>query len=337
MPTDEPGALGGPDFLDAPFPYMRWAKAHLDGGPGNLGMSGVRPLAPEVRRELGLAVPLEVGAPEAGLKSALAERAGLDPERVFLAAGTSHANFAVFLALARGGHVACERPAYEALPALAGAVGARLDTFARDPERGWRIDPSSLAASVTPETDLVVVTDLHNPSGRRLEAEDLDLLVNAAEEADATVLVDEVYAGFDVPPRPTAALRHPRIVATNSLTKVHGLSDLRAGWVFASPDRIAAIDAWNNLVHPVLPPGPLADALAYLPHAEERLAALRGVFEARRAQVEAWVQRTPGVRWSTPHGGITGLVELTDGRDGDTVCRRAFEQHGVRGVPGSFF
>ncbi len=347
MPTDDAAAaehgaprsepLASDAYRDAPFPYMRWAKAHLGPGSLNLGLSGLAPLSTEEREKLGLAPPPEFGAGEVALKSALAAHHGLEPACVHLAAGTSHANFAVYFAFARGTHVAAETPAYEALHALANAVGAGLATFRR--LQDGRIDPDALARSVQASTGLIAVTDLHNPTGLRLTDEDYAHLIDAAEAHDAVILVDEVYADFDPQPRPTAATRHPRIITTNSLTKVHGLGDLRAGWILGSPAHIHQIEVWDDLVHPVLPPGPILDALAFLPHAAARTEALRRLAAERAAQVDAWVQENPRVAWTKPHGGLTGLVRIVGPgpTDGDRIAARAYERLGIRVVPGSFF
>ena len=337
MPTDVPRSAPESD----PFPYLRWAKAHLDweaAGHGStcLGMSGVAPLAAADREALGMPPPPEVGAAAAGLKQALADRYGLTPDHVHLAAGTSHANFVVYLALARGGRVVVEQPAYEALHRLADAVGASLGTLGRDPARGWRLDPADIAASIDERTDLVVLTDLHNPSGARLAEEDLDAVLAAAERHDAYVLVDEVYADFDPQERPSAATRHPRVVVTNSLTKAHGLPDLRAGWILAQPEVIARIDAWDDLVHPSLPPVPMIAAARYVPQARARLEATRALAAARAAQVDAWVATRPEVSWTLPDGGLSGFLFL-EGLDGDAVAEALWARESVRIVPGSFF
>ena len=328
-------------LADAPFPYLRWAKAHLSwegmqDGTFCLGMSGLEPVTAADRAALGLPPPPEVGAAIAGLKGALAARYGLTPEHVHLAAGTSHANFIAYLALARGGTVAVETPAYEALHRLTDAVVAKQRTFRRDPARGWRLDLESLKAAVDDTTDLIVLTDLHNPSGMRLEDDDLDAVLDLASTHDALVLVDEVYADFDPRERPTAVLRDERIVATNSLTKAHGLPDLRAGWILGAPEVIARIDSWDDLVHPGLPPDPMVAAATFVPQARERLAAARDLAAARAAQVDAWVDATPRLTWSKPHGGLTGFLEL-DGLDGDLVAKDAWAEEGIRIVPGSFF
>ncbi|MDJ0522553.1 MAG: pyridoxal phosphate-dependent aminotransferase [Planctomycetota bacterium] len=346
MPTDETPAGKTPAdphpasravFGGAPLPYMRWAKRWLMPDPLSLGLSGLPPLPADQREELGLSAPSGIGDPWNALKSALAERYGLGPENVLPAAGTSHANFLVYLTLARQGHVVVETPAYEPLPCLAAQLGASVATARRDPERGWRFDPDSLERALRPETALIALTDLHNPTGARLHAEDLELIVEAAERTRAYVLIDEVYADFDPLDRPTSALRSRRIVTTNSLTKAHGLPDLRAGYILGAPSVIRSLDEMNDLVHPSLPPTAMADAARYVPRARALLERTRALAAERTALVDEWVSATDGVRWTPPDGGITGLLCFEEHVDGDEVAARLGDAHGVRAVPGSFF
>ena len=345
MPTDEiphsgakaldpapPAAFGG-----APMPYLRWAKRWLVPDAHSLGLSGLAPLTPALRAELGLSAPPEIGDARARLKAALAERYGLAPENVHPTAGTSHANFLAFFALARGGHIVVETPAYEALPCLGAAVGSSVALLRRDPERHWRLDPQSFEHALRPETALIAISDLHNPSGARLASEDLDLLVAAAERTGAYLLIDEVYADFDPQDRPTAAQQSRRILTTNSLTKVHGLPDLRAGWILAHPAVIRTLDEWDDLVHPVQPTRTLADAAQYVPRARALVEATRARAAHATDIVDAWVAATDGVRWTRPDGGITGFLRFERGVDGDEIAARLATRHGVRAVPGSFF
>ncbi len=337
MATDAPEEPEHASESPAPFPYMRWAKSMLEPNDLTLGFSGIWALSTEARAELGLGPLPEFGETEVLLKSALAERYGMGPANVHLAAGTSHANFLVFFALARGGHVAVEAPAYEALPCVARATAASIAAIQRDPERGYRIDPGSLNAALRPETALIAVTDLHNPSGKRLHEDDLSLLLEAADRTGAYLLVDEVYLDFDPIERPTAALRGDRVLTTNSLTKVHGLPDLRGGWILGSESTIRLLDTWDDLVHPAKVPAAQGEAARYVPQARSCAARTREIAARRIEQVDAWVEATRGVRWVKPDGGITGLLLLDAGVDGDAVATRAFEAYGVRAVPGSFF
>ena len=326
----------------APFPYMRWAKAHLHPfDPRSLGLSGLPRPAHGVLE--GIADPFLEGRvdPRPALRAALAERYGLPgPECVHPALGTSHANFLAYLAFARGGRVAAETPAYEALHRLGAAVGAEVRPFRRRAESGWRIDPDALAVAVADGVDLIAVTDLHNPSGARLDPADLDLLVETAEREDAVVLVDEVYLDLDPLDRPSAATRHARVVVTNSLTKSHGLWDLRVGWMLGQPERIVEVARWDDLVCPSQPLFPARQALAYLPQAREHLLANRARSTVVTDRVDAWVTARDDVWWTKPDGAFTGFVRLgTPDRplDGDEVARDTLAASGVHVVPGSFF
>jgi len=324
----------------APFPYMRWAKRHLTGFSGmNLGMSGVPGLtAADVPfdREIGWWAPEgEYGDP--ALRALLAAHLGVPPEHLFVSAGASLANFLVYLSEARGGHVAVETPAYEALLRLPAAVGATVSTFARVEASGWRLDPASVRAAVRPGTKLLVVTDLHNPSGTRLHPDDLRLLVAEAERVDAVLLVDEVYLELDLERRTSAATLGPRVVVTNSLTKAHGLGGLRIGWIVAAPDRIERIAGWNDLVCPAHPVPSIAVAKAYLPRAAAFLERTRAVVADRLDRADAWVRARGDVSWTRPHGGITGFLRLPPGLDADRLSEHAQAKRGLSLVPGSFF
>jgi aspartate/methionine/tyrosine aminotransferase len=266
--------------------------------------------------------------PEEELPKALGAWLGLPPEAVYPTLGASHANFLAYLAFARGARVAAETPAYEAFHRLGAAVGAEVHPFRRDPSRGWRVDPADLARAAVPGTRLLAVTDLHNPTGARLHPEDLDLLVSTARRLDALVLVDEVYLDLDPADRPTSARADPRVLVTNSLTKSHGLWDLRAGWIAGDPacPRLAML--------------PLSQVIAWLPHARARLATVRRRCAELTRVVDAWVRSRDDVSWVRPDAGFTGFVRV--GRpgaplDGDEVAARAVTLGGTRVIPGSFF
>lgn len=326
---------------DVPFPYLRWAKENLRGGARiSLGLSGRAPPGPDEWPAGGLPGPLAVGDAAADLRRALAARYEHPPEGIHLTAGASHANFLCYLAFARGGHVAAETPTYEALHCLAGAVGATLATFRRDPKRDWRVDRAQLERAAPPGTRLIAVTDPHNPSGVRLDPDDLDHLAALAERRGAVLLVDEVYADLDPAPRPPAARRHALTLTTNSLTKAHGLGDLRAGWVLGSPAAVRTLDLTDDWVHPVQPALSLRAAAQWLAHCEAPLARTRALAAERAAQVERWIAGRKDVWWRKPDAGLTGFVRLgtaTRPLDGQVVARRLFERHQVRAVPGAFF
>src|SRR5918997_6434230 len=211
-------------------PYQRWAKTRSQ-ARFNLASSGLKnyPLAelPVRLEDLELSGPSWYGYEP--LQAALAAKCQVPPECVVAATGTSMANHLVMAALLEpGDEVLIERPAYEPLVAVAQYLGAKVRRFARAFEDGFAVDPGLLERSVSARTRLIVLTNLHNPSGALADEGTLRRVQAVARGVGARVLVDEVYLEtlFDEAPRSAFHLGDEFIV-TSSLTKVYGLGGLR--------------------------------------------------------------------------------------------------------------
>jgi len=188
------------------------------------------------------------------LRQAIGGRYGVDVGQVVTANGTSMANFLAMAALIRpGDEVAFEWPAYEPMLSAARFLGADVKPVERLVEEGFKLDVERLASVVTSDTRLIVLANLHNPTGALTEEADLIAIHEIAERCGAFVLVDEVYLDSAVPPRPTSALLGPRFVITNSLTKVYGLSGMRCGWIFAQSELAERMWRLNDLFGVNLP------------------------------------------------------------------------------------
>lgn len=182
------------------------------------------------------------------LRERIAERSGVSPERVVAADGTSMANFLALAALiSPGDEVLIERPTYEPLISAASFLGATIRRFERNAADGFRLDPSQVAQTISDKTRLIIVTNLHNPSSTLARDGELHEIGELARQAGARVLVDEVYLECAVPSRPSAAHLGPTFIATNSLTKVYGLSGLRCGWILAEPELAERMWRLNDL------------------------------------------------------------------------------------------
>ena len=176
------------------------------------------------------------------LREAIARKCGVTADRVVMADGTSMANMLAMAALiAPGDEVLIEHPAYEPLVAAARFLGAEVRRFAR---RGpaFALDPEAAAQEVTERTRLIVLTNLHNPTGALAGAEALRRIGALGPR----VLIDEVY--LDAAPGEASA-HHlgDAFVCTSSLTKVYGLSGLRCGWILAAPELAERIWRLNEL------------------------------------------------------------------------------------------
>lgn len=184
----------------------------------------------------------------APLRDAIGKRYGVAPESIVTANGTSMANFlAMATLIAPGDEVIFERPAYQPMLASARFLGADIKWVERRPEQFFQLDLDRLEAMASNRTRLIVITNLHNPSGALTGEGELRHIGSIAEHCGAKVLVDEVYLDSAVPSRPTAALLGPQFIVTSSLTKVYGLSGLRCGWIFAEPELAERMWRLNDL------------------------------------------------------------------------------------------
>lgn len=326
-----------------PVRYLEWAQQRFDLAPPryNLASSG---LPPASARQAGIDLAsLRLSGVNAGghprVRELLAKRAGVDESRVALVpGGTTLANFLVLSALvAEGDTVLCEWPAYEPLWRAAEAVGARIEWVQRDPFSPDTIDLAAVEQGFSRGARLLVISDLHNPSGVLMPAEVKRRLAQLAERHDAHVLVDEVYLSgvFDRPVE-SATSMGDRMITTSSLTKTYGLGALRAGWAIATPAIVRRMQQTLTLLN-----GPgvfLADEATA--QALEKLDGLESFSRQRRETNWPLVQafaKEQGLRLAASAGGFIAWARLPEGIDVDRFVERLSERHQTLVVPGTFF
>jgi aspartate/methionine/tyrosine aminotransferase len=267
------------------------------------------------------------------LREAIAAKEGVAPEQVVAADGTSMANMLAMAALiAPGDEVLIEQPTYEPLLAVARFLGARVNRFARQPE-DFALDPDEVERRFTPATRLIVLTNLHNPSGALAD----EAALQRIGALGALVLVDEVYrdAAFEAAPRSCVHLGE-RFVATNSLTKVYGLSGLRCGWILAPPDVAERMWRLNELfavaqAHPAERLSCLA-----LERLDEIAAGTRERLKRNRALANAFLAGRSDLACAPMKHGITAFPRLLSG-DPEALDILLRERFDTSIVPGRWF
>ena len=324
---------------DAVSRYLAWAKLHSD-ARFNLASSGVLdyPLAelPVRIEDLEIGGTGPYGYPP--LMERLAAKADVPKECVVYTLGTSMANFVALAALIhRGDEVLVERPTYDPLLTILEHIGAKVVRFERLAEKGFRLGLEELERKLTPQTRLVVLCNLHNPSSAFTDDSTMRQAGEMAAKVGARVLVDEVYLEtlFDQPWRSAFHLGK-NFVVTNSLTKAYGLSGIRCGWILAEPELVQRmwqiIDfTYGSPVHP-------AELLAViaLDHLDRVRNRARGLLETNRGLVNEFLARRPELDCEPSRFGTTVFPRLRVGRAADFVdmLREQFE---TSVVPGEFF
>ncbi len=318
---------------------MRWAKL-CSGARYNLATSGIEslPLAelPVRMEELELSAHGSYGYRP--LLERIAARYRVPAECVVEATGTSMANhLAMAATLEPGDEVLIEAPAYGLLAELAEYLGARVERFARRFEDGFAIDLDALRRKLSNRTRLIVLTNLHNPSGMEAPESLLQELGGIAERVGAKVLVDEVYLEMDYN-RPGRTIFSPDgpFLVTSSLTKAFGLSGLRCGWVLAEAALAEKMWRINDLFG--VNPATIAQQLSAIAfdHLDAIAARARRILTENRALLKEFLGTRREIEAAWPEAGTILFARLRDGQ-GEGFCNVLREKYEVSVVPGRFF
>jgi histidinol-phosphate aminotransferase len=234
------------------------------------GIAGLRPYVPgkpisELERELGItgsiklasnenplgpspralaAAQAELGElaryPDGGgfdLRAALAERHGLDRNRVTLGNGSND----VLDMIARVFLHPCVETvmaehAFAVYPISSQAVGA---TIRIAPAKDYGHDLDAMRERVGEHTRVVWIANPNNPTGTWLSREPLRAFLASLPE-QVVAVVDEAYVEYvDEPDYPDASQwldDLPNLIVTRTFSKAYGLAALRVGYALSSPE-----------------------------------------------------------------------------------------------------
>lgn len=321
--------------------YIQWSARFYGKVPFDLASSGIPPASWS-----------ELGAPEPDgddlraydrFRESLAAYNDVPVAEVLPALGTSHAIFLAYAAmLSPGDEVLLEFPGYEPLTRTAQGLGAVVRTFERSAADGFQISAERVAAAVTPRTRVIVVANLHNPTGVRTPDATLVELAKIAEARGAYLLVDEVYAPFDDLPddgvfRSSARKLAPNVVAVSSLTKCYGLGMHRVGWVLGPPEIIERATAAMIATCGHLPLSHAARGVVALESAGRLAKRAKALLAGKRELAAQWASSLPNASWSAPTSGLFGLVTLPESGELLPRIESWATDHGVLVGAGTFF
>ncbi|ATG55591.1 GntR family transcriptional regulator [Brachybacterium ginsengisoli] len=173
-----------------------------------------------------------------GLRRWIAEREGVDPERVLITNGAFHGLSLLFDALLeQGDEVAVEDPTYPLIFRSLQHKQPRLLPLPLDAEG---IDAGALEAQLNAGARpklLYTVPDFHNPTGLVTSAWRREQLVGIAERHGLVIVSDNAYAGLGFPGTQEVAdypLDSDLVVHVRTFSKVLG-PGLRLGWLVLPP------------------------------------------------------------------------------------------------------
>ena len=189
---------------------------------------------------------------------------------------------------------------------------------------------------------LLVLADPSNPTGGCLAPEDLEQIAWWARHYDVLIYLDESLSRFrydeqsnHLPKLPDAS---NRVIVGNSISKGHGLSSLRVGWLVGHRHLIRACSVTSALTNPFVPIPCQQMALAAMRTVnDEAFDTLRQGFASRRRYVYERLT-SMGLQPAWPSGGFFFWVPVSPlGKTGREFAQSLLEEKRVLVGPGDVF
>jgi 2-aminoadipate transaminase len=276
------------------------------------------------------------------LRGWIAERHGVDADRVVLTNGSLQGLAFLARELVSKGRVLVETPTYDRPLKLLAELGADVRGIPLDDE-GLDVDALAAELAAGPASFLYTIPTFQNPTGRTLSTERRRRLVELAREHDLLVVEDDPYGlvRFEGEPPPTLfeLAGGEGVVYGSSFSKTIA-PGARVGYLVL-PQRLAgAVTASATATY--ITPSLVGEAAVYeflrRGLLDPNLIRVREALRERRDAMLAALERELGDagRWSRPEGGYFLWLELADDLDARELLARS-EAAGVTFVPGVDF
>jgi aspartate aminotransferase len=315
-------SVGEPDF-DTPQNVVEAGKDALDAGhTGYTASSGIPALTEAIAAKL--------------------RGNGIDAaaDEVIVTPGGKQALYETFQTLiGDGDEVVLLDPAwvsYEAMTKLAGGSLSRVDLA----PHGFQLEPAidELAATVSDETELLVINTPSNPTGAVFSEAALKAVRDLAVDHDIAVISDEIYERivYDAEHISLASLdgMFDRTITINGFSKAYSMTGWRLGYLHAAEEFVGqagklhshSVSCATNFVQRA--------GVEALENTDESVEEMRQAFAARRDLLVDQLA-DHGVDVAVGDGAFYMMLPVDD--DDTAWCERAIEEAAVACVPGSAF
>lgn len=266
---------------------------------------------------------------------------GLDADDVITVAGAEEGVFLTMHALLQpGDHAVVVWPAYQSLHEVARSIGASVTLVPLKARDDWSLDVNAVAASMRPNTRVIVINFPHSPTGAQISGEQLARLVSIAELHGAHLFSDEVYRFLEhsSPPLPPAAELSDRALSLGVMSKAFGMAGVRIGWI-ATRDRalrarVAASKDYTTICN--AGPSELLSLMA-LRRKDRVLSDINAIISSNLDLLDAFFRRNnKQFRWTRPKAGSVCFPEYLGGSI-DDFAAKLVEKEGVLLLPASQF
>ncbi|MCG6857312.1 MAG: pyridoxal phosphate-dependent aminotransferase [Salaquimonas sp.] len=269
------------------------------------------------------------------------------PENIITTVGGQGALFtAVQTTLDPGEHAIVVGPYYATYPGCFRLSGNPYTVVYARPEDDFQPKREALEAALRPNTRALLMNSPNNPTGAVYSRQTMEDIASFCRDNDLWLISDEVYwthAGYTASGKSNhiSPLSLPgmeeRTLIVNSVSKSHGMTGWRVGWLRAPKEIIDSLGAFSLVVTYGLSDFVSRAAAAALDH-DWGLDEIAATYERRRKTMRKALDGLAGV---TIHGSEGGMYVMLDVRaidaDGERFAFDLLDAEKVAVLPGESF
>ncbi len=247
---------------------------------------------------------------------------------------------AVQAVLDPGGHAIVVAPYYATYPGTFRAAGAGFTVVETVAEDGFQPRAEAIRKALQPNTRAILINTPNNPTGAVYSRKSLEGIAEICRRNDLWLLSDEVYwtlgGGEHLSPRALPGMAE-RTLVINSMSKSHGMTGWRIGWLTGPEDMVTQLISLN-----LVTTYGLTDFVSRA--AAEALEQGYGVGEIAERYAgrrKLWLDEMRGLNNVVVRGSEGGMYVMLDIRSVEPDCEKfawtLLDTENVAVMPGSSF
>lgn len=227
-------------------------------------------------------------------------------------------------------------PSYDGMLKLIGAVPIHVPVH----RENYHPDIEATRSAITEKTKAIIINSPNNPTGAVYHPDEIEALVQIANEFDLWIFDDMIYSDLVYCEHPyvspaTFEGGHVRTLTIGGWSKIWAMTGWRLGWITGPKEVMEGVKTCQASSASHVPTFLMGSGKVALELTDEP----RMFYEAfaeRRNVFHALLEELPGVKAPKPEGAFYILIDITGtGMDDIEFATRALEEAKVQVIPGS--